>query len=717
MDVLIYKLGDLADVVISTRGNIAKLQRDYFSRFGEGMTVDYRVSDPGTLVVGGEPYAVLNQPRPEKPVIFETPNYFVDVEFKDSADVKPGSMYVRHHLEEISGRFIARGLSLSGQLSFVNEPGKFRFEVAYDTKSSGERSFWLEFMVASTKMNVLEDYREIVKKVEAEDRNLIFSSYAKTVNDVAIKQRAAEAGDWSWAVYFEKAFDEYEDALKRILHEPHKRIVAHEDYRRAEQIRRWSPAMAREFARFKCDQSKLQVHRFKDVTAENTFDTYENQYVKYTLGKMSEWLREASKVIGDDERYSAEFRNGIAERARRFAQYTRTPVLRCVGRFLPKSGGSLVLQMRPGYAQIRIVWELMHSLFTSENNMASQKFSVGFNSLAALYEFWCFLQMREILDGQLGSAAGYVREDVLPSGLSIGRILEGALSREDDVNVKAMGYKYVKDGNVVAELMFQQSYGPDMESPIGYARPFYQRPDIVLRVFQKEKSYTYLFDAKYQLESDSQGDAAPRTALDQMHRYRDAILYRQGRVTRDVVGAYILYPGDDNRQLFDYTEIIEEQNIGAFPLLPDKCDRLKSQIISLFARAFADEDYTNWIVEDAIPQRHLQYVPESSAVMTDQSIIIAKGYPSGFVDVVRAEKRCPWILPVGMKPEQAKLILCGSVNGVDKILLANTPPVGPFTKAEMLAGYSAFAAIEPTVGSKGRRFPDGTYWVWNVAES
>ena len=59
---------------------------------------------------------------------------------------------------------------------------------------------------------------------------------------------------------------------------------------------------------------------------------------------------------------------------------------------------------------------------------------------------------------------------------------------------------------------------------------------------------------------------------------RDAILYRERGVPRDVVGAFILFPGDEEREanLYDYEELVEEQNIGAFPLLPKKHLRLKA---------------------------------------------------------------------------------------------------------------------------------------------
>lgn len=721
MEVLVYRIDGLVTLTISTRGKVESLRDDYERRFGEEARTDYKVSNPGDLAILGREEQGIVDKLSDSAVVFETPNYFFDITFDRDSGVKPGSMSVRHHLEEVVGRFYTRELNVSGQLSFVNEPGKFRLEVTYMQDGNG-RSFWIEFMVLSSKMNVERDYREILTKVEHEDRGMIFSAYAKTVNDVAVKDKADRAGDWSWAVYFERAFDEYEEALKRILHEPHKRIVSRMDYRRADQIRKWSVPMAREYARIECDRQRLAGHRFQNATAENTFDTPENRFVKHTLGVMGEWLSEAARNIKQNDRYAEEFKKSLSDRAVRFAEHFHAPLLKSVGRYAAVRGGSLVLQMRPGYAQIRIVWELMHSLFTSDSRFeASRRLSVGFNSLAALYEFWCFLSMRDIVDSLLGTEGEWRRESVMPEGLSVARILEDAIASEDSRNVKAMGYRYLHGEQCVAELMFQQSYGPDSqqdEHGFGYARPFYQRPDIVLRVFQGERSYTYLFDAKYQLDSGYDNlDAAPRAALDQMHRYRDAILYRHGHVTRDVVGAYILYPGDDNRELFDYSEILEEQNIGAFPLLPGNVEKLKSYLQGLFAMAMGDEDYTSWMSEEAIPQRWLEYVRESDHVVTDRAIIVAKGYPKDYAKVVAETKLCPWILPRHMSPTQPRLVLCGSVHGVVQVRLDHSEaPIGPLTKQQLFETYNAFAALEPGPNSKARAFPKGQYFVWKVDE-
>lgn len=724
MDVLTYKIDGLATLTISTKGKVAELRADYVRRFGSELHVDYHVSHPGTLTLFGETSeeegGIVDR-RMGMPVIFETPNYFIDVTFENGVGVKPDSMYVRHHLEDVAGKFYARGLDLTGQLSFVNEPGKFRFEVGF-AQGACVRSFWIEFLVVSTKLNVQSDYWEILSRVEREDRNMIFSAYAKTINDVTVKKRAQETGDWSWAVYFERALDEYEEALKRILRLPHKEMVIRHDYRRADQIRKWNVPMVRTFARLQGDLPRLEAHRFHNTTVEDTFDTSANRFVKRTLGEMGRWLADAVRAVRNDSRYAEAFRQSLVARADRFAQYLHAPMLKSVGRYAEPKGGDLVLQMRPGYAQIRIVWELMHALFTTDANLSGRKLSVGFNSLAALYEFWCFIEMREIVHGLLGTRT-YECRTVNREGLSIAEVLEGALESESVKGVRSYGCQYLKDGAVVAELMFQQSYGPNEQEAVCYAKPFYQRPDIVLRLFQNGRPYTYLFDAKYQLEcspfTDAK-DAAPRAALDQMHRYRDAILYREGDVSRDVVGAFILFPGDEERResVYDYEDLIDEQNIGAFPLLPKKHAWLKAFLTRLLARvAFGESSYVAWLEVEAIPQRYLRYVEAETEILKPGALLVAKGYPKGFVEAVEKRGLCPWILPFGMVAKDIRLVLCGSVNGVDKISLnEDVAPCGPFSKIALLETYPEFAALEPKPGCRGRVFPQGNYFVWRVKE-
>ena len=67
-------------------------------------------------------------------------------------------------------------------------------------------------------------------------------------------------------------------------------------------------------------------------------------------------------------------------------------------------------------------------------------------------------------------------------------------------------------------------------------------------------------------------DYVPDDAINQMHRYRDAIIYahRKDELHRPVIGAYCLYPGffDQSKDKNPHEDEIKNIGIGAFAHLP-----------------------------------------------------------------------------------------------------------------------------------------------------
>lgn len=93
---------------------------------------------------------------------------------------------------------------------------------------------------------------------------------------------------------------------------------------------------------------------------------------------------------------------------------------------------------------------------------------------------------------------------------------------------------------------------------------------------QRDIQYTFLFDAKYRIADSPKGghDVPPVDAIDQMHRYRDAIYYvdqANGKPKREVIGGYVLFPGNYTKEEYAqsyYHQSAEKVGIGAFPLQP-----------------------------------------------------------------------------------------------------------------------------------------------------
>lgn len=158
-----------------------------------------------------------------------------------------------------------------------------------------------------------------------------------------------------------------------------------------------------------------------------------------------------------------------------------------------------------------------------------------------------------------------------------------------------------------------------------------QRPDIVVTITKPNGFVlTYLYDAKYRVQDDKNdgeldegvdidlADYPLPDAINQMHRYRDAIYYAMKEDERprgkEIIGGYILFPGRtegdavENRYFY---KSIKKVNIGAFPLLPAdeehrqeiiQCDLLKKHLEEILLNTTVYEH-----IKDSIPQKGLYY--------------------------------------------------------------------------------------------------------------
>ena len=123
------------------------------------------------------------------------------------------------------------------------------------------------------------------------------------------------------------------------------------------------------------------------------------------------------------------------------------------------------------------------------------------------------------------------------------------------------------------------------------------------------------------------GDYPPTDAINQMHRYRDAIYYSKEHEpyrAKEIIGGYILFPGRGSdeyiRQRY-YSASVESVNIGAFPLLPHSDSLLRDHLADILMRFTAADAH----VAKAKPQRTLAYVTEEekAGMMPDDLVMVA----------------------------------------------------------------------------------------------
>lgn len=498
------------------------------------------------------------------PSFYET-RYFVRCDFADS---NVHDVFVNHKMTSVAEAFDFDGKTLVGTLDFVNSPGKFRFEIVWYRGTQRENAVF-EWMVVSEKLDVQHDYAEIVKTIEANAPGLVRAFLAKSKGQAGLVRRS-DTNEAIWADIFNEVADRYQKACEWVTNRPHLKYVAEVEYRRAGQIKRWTPGLVNRYATM--DEGHRQIAVFRTEQVSPQVDTVENRFVKFTLKAIADRLEKFVVVCqGHEKTVSANFAADLARRVRTLRKIARMSFFSGVGRFTGFRQESLAMQRKQGYADVYATWTMLQK--TLDTTLTG--FSTGHRPISALYEFWCFLRIADTLEKDFGYP--------LPEGRIEGARVYDDLFEEPDpgkndlgTTLSALRYTYPEKDGARLQLLYQQSYGKENDAgDLAYYNP--QRPDIVLVVERGGETFTYLFDAKYRIDVRDQGlekglDASPAEPINDMHRYRDAILYREQKgdkkLSRQIVGAYVLYPGRPSPKSYDYADLIKHENIGAIPLLP-----------------------------------------------------------------------------------------------------------------------------------------------------
>ena len=626
MDVLSYKSTDgLVAITVSTAADMANCWRRFSVRVGEKATAycNYRSTIAGRLCIAlpslrhslaevgeGENTQWCELP----PVFYETAVYNVSI-YLSGIEHEPS---VIHKLKEVAELFTAINVGeskwvLTAPLSFLNEPGIFNLSFKYKPIGQAERTDTFAFRVVSPKLDTKDDYLHILNEINREYNEIVFQYLTKTVQ--SLDRGGRTDNDVIWLSIFRQVIEGYIKAVSYIAMRPHLQETTEVHYSHAYRIKRWTPKMAQRYAHSEC-RGTLGHDYFRHEVTINTNDTAENRFVKFTLERISRRLNQVfkhirthNKEITDDEL------NTFDEYALKLRKLANSPLLRRL-KAEPMHNESIVLQKRTGYSQVYRCWIILQKGIELYNGSTQ----IGVRPIWELYELWCFLKMRQMVANIL-ELHFYNEEEIAEKPMPM---IEPFTENKQEHTVF-----YYKDGDEI-RLHYQHTY--NRSSGEVHTATTDNRPDIVLTIHKPDGfELTYLFDAKYRVCDDNEfskedkdeinalraADYPPSDAINQMHRYRDAIYYgdkveniRQ-HSAKEIIGGYILFPGRGNDQAVRnryFFKSIESVNIGAFPLLPDHNDPdnegslLYEHLTKILTEQSAYEQ-----IRDAVPQHGLVY--------------------------------------------------------------------------------------------------------------
>ena len=492
----------------------------------------------------------------------------------------------------------ARGVvpaRLTGTINTGNDVGWLRLPLTFEHNGKTQTQH-IAFEVLPTKMALHQDLPAMYQAIDKVYPLWRFSLVEKTEQEAATSQQRGHF-PLMWLANFAALRERFEQGLTVICAAPHSRLQTTVANIKAAKLKGRLPhklaeQVKQDFAngqhdkRYAVEKKKLSV------------DTPENRFIKMAVSKSKRQLAEfeqklrQSNQAPERQRLSDSFLNELHSWQQPLQKVLGQSFLKEVGAYTGLSSESLVLQQKTGYSAVYRIWQELKFYLDVFGNQSS----ISMKSVAEIYEVWCFLCLKQILEDDLGfelvenGAAELKQNDFFEYSF-----------KEDGLRG---AFRFKRSDGVTARLAHEPVFNKD-----GVIRSYVvnQKPDIVLEVTlpksayltkadsSEEKQFIWLFDAKYRIKTEKSRfddsnedieskDYVPDDAINQMHRYRDALIRLSkssnsiagqfAKKSRPIFGAFALYPGyfDQSLERNPYADAIEEVGIGAFALLPSQAN-------------------------------------------------------------------------------------------------------------------------------------------------
>ena len=510
----------------------------------------------------------IEQGVPAPATFFDNADYPIWIEFKDYVkDAQFGSI-----LQNDNDRFSFRRHILAGFINYKNEIGRSEIQIIYKVDKE-TRAFRFGFEVLSTKLDYHEHWRTIVEDIEREYRMLSLDYMRRTFHGFSPDQNG-EHPDIVWWSVFEGEQQKFIKACKSIIDRPRHRLHGEEAYLRADKLKQTPHNIENRLAEHRKEPAYL--YRVEQHILSN--DTQENRFLKFALHQISKRYEDLRQRIEAVKTASGTMKSAMLATSETLKRLQHHPFFRTIGRFKGINQESMVLQKATGYSQVYRTWNLLRRAYSLNDGL----YRLQTKDIATLYEIWCFIEVSHIVKAQLHLDD----EDVEHRNrMELNGIFSLELGKGEHSRIL-----FRKDGVELAELVYNPKNADTENDNVGMkdlvVPTVPQKPDIVLQLtkndLQQGMKMTYLFDAKYRIDGkDKDVDVPPEDAINQMHRYRDAIYYKDydaNALKKEVIGGYILFPGDgepNDVAVSKFYKTIKEVNIGAFPLRPKDVENRK----------------------------------------------------------------------------------------------------------------------------------------------
>ena len=528
-------------------------------------------------------------------IFFDNAEYPIWVEFNSNVKKAEFGSILRSENKNFS---FHRGI-LAGFLNYGNDIGRSEINLIYVAEGQ-QKQFTFSFEVLSTKLDYHEHWKVIIDDIEQEYRMLSHDYMKRTFHGFSPDQNG-ETPEIVWWSIFTNEEQVFIKACKNIIERPHHKLHGQVIYQKADRLKFIPSSIENELT----EHCKEAAHLYRIEEGIQTNDTQENRFLKFVISQITDKYAKLKNQIEALKNISDSKKKDMESTLNALIHLQRNPFFRTVGRFKGINQESMVLQKATGYCQVYRTWNLLSRAYSLYDGI----YKLQTKDIATLYEIWCFIEVSHIVKEQLKLTDEDLdhRNRMEMNGIFSWELGKGEHSR----------ILFKKDNVELAELIYNSKNTENDNDSVGMQNlvvpTVAQKPDIVLQLtknhLQEGMKMTYLFDAKYRIDGKQRGlnvDVPPEDSINQMHRYRDAIYYKDYKnegLKKEVIGGYILFPGNGEPTdvaVSKFYKTIDEVNIGAFPLRPK--DQQNRQLLEYFIRELIDTKAQQTIAK-VIPQK------------------------------------------------------------------------------------------------------------------
>ena len=546
----------------------------------------------------------------------------------------------------------------------------------------------VEFEVRSVKMDYRTDYKTMLHDITSHFTDLVMMQGAPVTQRFEVDPNESSNTLYQQFAFMKSLVDseEFEEALNKILYNPIHKWTGTTIEKDICSVKRLGRQEIRQIASSKnrlplgegttigdCINSvprRLSVSYKKD-----TVDVAENRFVKFVLQSFSSFCSTIQQCKNAKDRLKTE-----AElTANKLTGWLSRSFFLDVSNLQTMTLNSPALQRKEGYREVLQAWMMSKLAAQITWKGGDNVYQAGKRNVAALYEYWVFFKLLDIVKQTFHLELTEEGEKKLVK------------TDNDHINLELKQGRRIMIGGIYrtatrllkVRLYYNRTFSTSDQLGESGSWTTAMRPDYTLSIWpgnideteaEKQDLIVHIhFDAKYKLNrillnekepdethtfEDEDADLSEedvlmnqekreeekgiykRVDLLKMHAYKDAI--------RRTSGAYILYPGSENKKLIGFHEVLP--GLGAFCLSPNSIEKdskeiehfLRDILAHMLNRASQREriSYHTYEIYNSEPSVLCESMPEPYGI--DRNLIPEETFV--LLGSFRDESHLKWIL-------------------------------------------------------------------------